>query len=137
MEVFGKNGAMIGIALSLMSSMHGDTYDADFANIFIDNNTDYEVMVRFFSDHYEQQQYPMQPDEHRMVRLKIGVMKKLFSIKVTLKDPETGEMIMGSIEYTPDTGINRLKIRIKRGIDLSWGYENEGVKYFEEGNVEE
>lgn len=122
MKGLGKKLGFLGIIAAIAPSIYGDTYSAAYAPLFLYNKTDQDVVVRFFTEYYEQQQYPLKAKEHRMIRLKEGVMRKLFMVKVTMQDPRTGKMIMKEIDYKDNTNIESLKISMKQDLDLKWGY---------------
>jgi len=125
MERWIKKIISAAIALALMPFIYSDVYDAYFESLFINNKTNHEAMIHFFNEDYEQQQYPIMAKEHRFVKVKRGVMQRLFEIRVTIEDPKTGKIIVKSIDYEPNTGINRLKLTMQPELELKWGYEDD------------
>lgn len=117
-----KKYGILCLVIGVMTYLYGDTYESDYFRIFINNKTQYTALVRFFNEDREQQQYPIKANEHRAVWIKKGVMLRLFFVRVTIANPETGEVLTKDLDFDPNTGINRLKISLKPDLDLRWGY---------------
>lgn len=120
-----KKYLILGAMLGTVSLLHSVSYDLGYEKMYIENKTDRDVVVRFFNEYYQQQVYPMRAYEHRYVKVNEGVMKNLYSIRVTMEEPKTGKTITRDIDYEPDQGINGLKIKMKPELELSWRYEDE------------
>ena len=128
MERYIKKVSVIGIMLLLIPSMHGIDTESDYQSLFLNNKTKHDIVVHFCNEDYqEQQQYPMKSKEHRAVRIKMGVMKKLYVVQVTMKDPKTGKKIAKDIDYEKDAKIVGLEIAMKPDLDLLWRHEEEYI----------
>ena len=145
MKKFGKISGLLGIMFGLVPSMHGIAYDLQCENLFINNKTNHYLLISFCNeDHNEQQQFPMNPKEHRFIKINIGVMKKLFMIKVTITDRKykkkhdyskvdnqgikvSGKNLTREIDYERNVGIVGLEINMRPELDLEWRHEEDYV----------
>jgi hypothetical protein len=137
MERSIKKISIMGALLWLTPCVYAIDYEVDYQSIFLNNKTKYDVKVAFCNENNnEQQQYPLKAHEHRFVRVKIGVMRKLFVVQVTLidpkkrkamKNPKTGALVMKEIDYEQNAGIIGLEISMKPDLDLLWRHEEDYV----------
>jgi hypothetical protein len=137
MERSIKKVGILGALLWLIPCVYGINYEVDYQSIFLNNKTKYDLKVSFCNeDHDVQQHYPLKAEEHRFVRVKMGVMRKLFMVEVVvidpktkkaMKNPETGAIVMKEIDYEQDAGIVGLEIKMRPELDLVWRHEEEYV----------
>lgn len=154
MEMSIKKGCMVGIMLVLIPCIYGVDYEADYKSLFLNNKTNHDLLLHFCNeDHVSQQQYPMKPNEHRAVRIKIGVMKKLSVVQVimyshkkskeeckkatqkcegkeckkAMRDCMRVKKVMKDIYYDKNAGIVGLEISLKPDLDLIWRHEEEYI----------
>lgn len=119
---------ILGIMGCLMLGAYGIDYELQYQTLFINNRTKNDLVIRFCNEyHYEQQQYPIKALEHRPVKVKIGVMQKLATVTVTMKDPQTRKKIVKEIDYDKDADIIGLEITMHPGLDLIWRHSDEYV----------
>jgi hypothetical protein len=87
MKIIKKSSLFLGITLLLIPSMQCIDYEKQCENLFLNNKTNHRLIVSFCNeDHDEQQQYPIEPQEHRSVRVSAEMMKKLGSVRVAMAD---------------------------------------------------
>lgn len=139
---FTKNiSILFGIMFLLISSIHCVDYEKQCANIFLNNKTNHRLIISFCNEsNYEQQQYRLEPQEHRSVRVSASMMSKLGSIKVFTDDPKPsrkkhkkGEPVvpaeklqMKEIDYERNGDIVGLEIAvISKELDLKWRHSDE------------
>lgn len=143
MEIIKKRSVLLGIMLLLIPSMHCIDYEKQCDNIFLNNKTNHRLIISFCNeDHDEQQQYRLESNEHRSVRVSAEMMKKLGSVRVTMDDrkskkkkqkkgePEAPQAKpqVKEIDYDRDAGIVGLEMAMISGeLDLKWRYSNEYV----------
>jgi hypothetical protein len=143
MEIMRKRSLVIGIMLLLIPSMHCIDYEKQCDNIFLNNKTNHRLIISFCNeDHWEQQQFIMEPQEHRSVRVSADMMKKpLGSVKVSMADrkkkkkKKKGEQVapeakpqVKEIDYDKDASIVGLEMAMISGeLDLKWRHSDEYV----------
>lgn len=132
---------IVGIMACLMMGAYGIDYELQYEQLFINNKTNHNLVIRFCNeDHNEQQQYPIKAHEKRPVRVKIGVMQKLAMVSVTMKvttmiehpkkkkkKKKITKKIVKEIDYDKDAGIVGLEISMHPELDLVWRHADEYV----------
>jgi hypothetical protein len=143
MKIIVKKSLILGMMLLLTPCLQGLDYQSECENLFVNNKTNHTVMLTFCNvDHDEQQEFPIDPKEHRFVRVNAKVMKKLFLIRATIEDGKKKKKkdrsrdrkkehrkaekpMMKEIDYERDTGIIGLEINMKPDLDLMWRREED------------
>lgn len=146
MKIIKKRSIFFGIMLALIPSMHCIDYEKQCESIFLNNKTNHRLVVSFCNeDRYEQQQFPIEPQERRSVRVSIEVMEKLGIVRVAIADrkskkkkqkkgvhveqqaqPQVTKTQVKEIDYNRAANIVGLEMSIVSGeLDLRWRYKDE------------
>lgn len=141
MEIIKKRSLLVGIMLLLIPSMHCIDYEKQCDNIFLNNKTNHRLIISFCNeDHYEQQQFIIEPNEHLSVRVSAEMVKKLGSVRVVMADrkPKRKKQKKGQaqapkakpqvkeLDYDRGADIVGLEMAMLSGeLDLKWRYSNE------------
>jgi len=140
-----KKSCLLGITFCLIPAIHGIAYETDCENLFINNKTNHDLIIRFCNEyHDEQQQFPIKANEHCSVKVNVNVMKKLNDIRVSIdtsaikkkkhhkifkgeaaQPAEPKKQAPKEIDYERDTGIVGLEINMNPDLDLKWKHDED------------
>lgn len=146
MKIIKKRNLFLGIVLLFLPSMRCIDYQKECENLFLSNKTNHRLKISFCNaDHWEQQQYEMEPNEQRSVRVSAEMIKKMAMVRVSIVDRKhkkkkykkgkaQGDQAreqqnipqMKEIDYDRKASIVGLEMTILQGeLDLKWRHSDE------------
>lgn len=146
MKIIKKRNLFLGILLLLIPSMRCIDYQKQCESFFLTNKTNHRLKISFCNaDHWEQQQYEMEPKEQRSVRVSAEMIKKMAMVRVSIADrkhkkkkhkkgevqedqanEQTTMPQVKEIDYDRDASIVGLEIAMLSGeLDLKWRHGDE------------
>jgi hypothetical protein len=143
MKMIKKSSLFLGITLLLIPSMHCIDYEKQCENLFLNNKTDHRLVISFCNeDRREQQQYIVEPQEHRSVRVSAEMIKKMGGVRVAMADPKPkkkkrkkgqeqapqAEPQVKELDYDRGASIVGLEMAMISGeLDLKWRHSDEYI----------
>ena len=87
MKVVQSRILFVGIMVLSIPSMHCIDYEVVCKSLFLNNKTNHRLIISFCNDAgWEQQQFVIEPQEERAVRVSAQMLQKMGSVKVVFGD---------------------------------------------------